>query len=129
MEDQKTRARGHRVFVLAALFVAVHLLDHLLIVQNISSHLGFAVAALLTLVAAFAYPKLGSWRAPVAVFFGMVWALLFPGLQGHLLPMLRDGPSPGDYTGTAYALAGPLLLGLGLWIALSVVAQRRRPQP
>jgi hypothetical protein len=106
------------VFAVAAAAVVAHLWDHLIVgvVMDLQFDAVLAFGAV-TAVAALAYPRL-PWQlqAVVSIALGLGW--LVGDFVLHALPTIRRGPQATDYTGLGAAIAGGLLIGVGIAAAL-----------
>ena len=123
--------RHYQIFLVALGVMLVHLLEDTFVHEEsgetVGAKLGAAALTLLLVgVGAALYPIL--WRR-VRPFFVLLFGLiaLVGGLQAHVSNALDDGPSGGDYTGTLYALAGLVLVGLAVKLAADSLRGRAAP--
>ena len=122
-------ASGHyQVFLACLAVMLLHFGDDAFVQEESGSDLGSklgaaAVALVLVGVGAALYPLLGRRVRPVLV---ALYGLLALGgaWQAHVSNALDDGPAGGDYTGFLYALAGVVLLGLAVKLAVELRSGR-----
>jgi hypothetical protein len=122
-------SRHYQVFLVGLAVMLAHLFEDALVHKENGSSLGAqagsaGLALLLAAVGAALYPLL--WRSvrPLLVFVYGVLALL-GGWQAHVSDALDDRASGGDYSGIVYALAGLVLIGLAVKLAVDSL----RPRP
>lgn len=116
-----TRYRGAEtlVFIAATAVCLLHALDDAFLNRQPGVPLGqHALAAVISLVAGIAgiaaFPSLRpGLRAALALVFGVL--ALTNGLM-HVVHITKDGPADSDLTGALAAVAGVVLIALGLWI-------------
>ena len=125
------RTLEYRVFLAALAIVLVHLTEDALVHKengsSLAAQLGStALTLLLVAVGAFVYPLLWRLVRPLVV-LGYGLLAFIGGWRAHVEHALDDGASGGDYTGILYALAGLVLIGLA--IKLAVDSLRSRPAP
>ena len=123
--------RHYQVFLAGLAVMLIHLCEDAFVHKENGSSLGaqFGAAAsalVLVVVGAALYPLLWRRVRPLLVVAYGVLALA-GGWQQHVSDALDDGASGGDYTGTVYALAGLVLIGLA--VKLAVDSLRDRPEP
>jgi asparagine N-glycosylation enzyme membrane subunit Stt3 len=121
---------GHyRLFLVGLLVMLVHLTEDALVHKengsSLAAQLGStALTVLLVAVGAALYPVVWRWVRPILVLaFGVL--ALSGGWGAHVTDLLDGEAAGGDYTGTLYALAGLVLIGLA--VKLAVDNLRRRP--
>lgn len=102
------------VFIVAAVAVAAHLVNHLIVgvLMDLQFESVLAFGAL-TCIAALAYPLL-PWQlqAVGSIALGLGW--LVGDFVMHALPTIRDGPQATDLTGVGATVGGGLLVGVGI---------------
>ena len=87
-----------------------------------------ALNVVLVAIGAGLYPLLWRRARPVFVLaFGLL--ALFGGWRAHATDLLGGDPAGGDYTGSVYALAGLVLIGLALKLAADTWRGRTEPRP
>jgi len=101
------------VYVTAMAVALVHLLDDAYVHPDGPGN-GLGTGLMATLIVAS-----GVWAFSESGAVGRVWIAAASGavamlgsFSTHVVPALQHGPSGGDVTGIAYAVAGVLLLGL-----------------
>ena len=121
--------RSYQVFVAGLAVMLVHLSEDALVHKengsSLAAQLGStALTLLLVGVGAVLYPLL--WRG-VRPLFVLVYGLLafLGGWRAHATDALDGNAAGGDYTGTLYALAGLVLIGLALKLAVDAWRARR----
>jgi hypothetical protein len=112
-----------RIFTAAMAVETAHLIDDGLLnphdgATDVTSTL-ISVAIAIAAVALYG-PLARPARAILAGLFGL--AGLLSGLDMHVIPALQHGAAGGDYTGFGQAVAGLVLLGLALVLALRPAA-------
>ena len=123
--------RHYQVFLGGLAVMVLHLWEDAFVHKENGSSLGAqlgsaAAALLLAALGAALYPLLWRRVRPLLVLAFGALALLGGWLQ-HVTDALDEGPSGGDYTGTVYALAGLVLIGLA--VKLAADSLRDRPAP
>jgi hypothetical protein len=121
--------RHYQVFLVGLAVMLVHLCEDALVHKengsSLAAQLGStALTLLLVGVGAVLYPLL--WRG-VRPLFVLVYGLLafLGGWRAHATDALDGNAAGGDYTGTLYALAGLVLIGLALKLAFDSLRARR----
>ena len=132
MSDKYRRALGdrHYLLFLAALAVGfLHLTEDALVHEENGSSLAAKLVAtalnlVLVAIGAAVYPLI--WRRVRPLFVLAFGALaLLAGWRAHATDLLEGNASGGDYTGTLYALAGLVLIGLAVKLAADAFRGRR----
>ena len=132
MSEKYRRALGdghYRLFLVGLLVMLVHLTEDALVHKengsSLAAQLGStALTVLLVAVGAALYPVVWRWVRPILVLaFGVL--AVSGGWGAHVTDLLDGEAAGGDYTGTLYALAGLVLIGLA--VKLAVDNLRRRP--
>jgi len=121
--------RSYQVFLAGLAVVLVHLSEDALVHKengsSLAAQLGStALTVLLVAVGVALYPLL--WRS-VRPLFVLAYGLLafLGGWRAHATDALDGNAAGGDYTGTLYALAGLVLIGLALKLAADAWRARR----
>ncbi|MDF2751604.1 MAG: hypothetical protein K0T00_2780 [Gaiellaceae bacterium] len=134
ISDRYRRAlatREYQVFLGGLAVMLIHLLEDALVHKengsSLAAQLGSAALTLLLVaVGVGLYPLIWRWARPVLVLlFGAL--ALSGGLQAHVSDALDGDAAGGDYTGVLYALAGVVLIGLGLKLAADALRGRAAP--
>ena len=121
--------RHYQVFLVGLAVMLVHLCEDALVHKengsSIAAQLGStALTLLLVAVGAVLYPLL--WRGVRPLFVLAYGVLAFlGGWRAHATDALAGDAAGGDYTGTLYALAGLVLIGLALKLAFDSLRARR----
>lgn len=121
----------YQVFLVGLAVMLEHLLEDALVHKENGSSVGAqlgstALTLLLVLVGAALYPLLWRRVRPLVVLAYGALALV-GGLQAHVSDALDGDARGGDYTGTLYAIAGVVLIGLALELAVETVRGRSAP--
>ena len=123
--------RHYQVFLAALVVMFVHLTEDALVHKENGSSLAAQLGAtalnlVLFAVGAGLYPLLWRWARPLFVLaFGVL--AVSGGWRAHATDLLAGDAAGGDYTGTVYALAGIVLIGLALKLAVDSVRRRAAP--
>jgi hypothetical protein len=123
--------RSYQVFLVGLAVMLVHLCEDALVHKengsSLAAQLGStALTLLLVAVGAALYPLL--WRRVRPLFVLAYGALALVGGWGaHVSDVLDGDAAGGDYTGTVYALAGLVLIGLALKLAADMWRGRTEP--
>ena len=121
----------YMVFLVALVVMFLHLTEDTLVHEESGSSVGAKLGAtvlnlLLAAVGAALYPVL--WRRVRPLLVLAYGALgLVAGWRAHFTDVLEGDAAGGDYTGTVFALAGLVLVGLAVKLAVDTV--RDRPAP
>jgi hypothetical protein len=121
----------YKLFLVALVVMFLHLTEDTLVHKesgsSVAAQLGATVLnLLLAAVGAALYPLV--WRRVRPLLVLAYGVLAFTGgLLQHFSEALDEGFSGGDYTGTVYMLAGLVLIGLA--VKLAVDSLRGRPAP
>lgn len=121
----------YRLFLGGLAVMLVHLTEDALVHKengsSLAAQLGStALTVLLVAVGAALYPLLWPRVRPLLVLAYGALALL-GGWRAHATDALAGDAAGGDYTGTVYALAGLVLIGLA--VKLGADSMRRRAAP
>lgn len=113
--------RHYQVFLAALAVMFLHLAEDALVHEEGGSSLGAKLGAtvlnlLLAAVGAGLYPLLWRRVRPLLVLAYGALALI-AGWRAHVTDVLDGDAAGGDYTGTVFALAGLVLIGLALKLA------------
>ena len=136
MSEKYRRAladRHYQVFLACLAVMLLHLTEDALVHKengsSLAAQLGStALTLLLVAVGAGLYPVI--WRRVRPLFVLAFGALaLLGGWRAHATDLLAGDAAGGDYTGTVYALAGLVLVGLALKLAADTVRGRAAPAP
>jgi hypothetical protein len=125
--------RHYQVFLACLVVMFVHLTEDALVHKENGSSLAAQLGAtalnvVLVAIGAGLYPLLNRWARPLLVFvFGLL--ALSGGWRAHATDLLAGDAAGGDYTGTVYALAGLVLIGLALKLATDAWRGRTEPRP
>ena len=116
-----------RVFLAGLAVMLEHLLEDALVHKengsSVAAQLGSsALTLLLVAVGAVLYPLLRRVRPVLVAFYGLV--ALSGGWRAHVTDALDGEASGGDYSGVVYALAGIVLIGLAVTLAVDLVRHR-----
>ena len=131
MSEKYRRAfadRHYQVFLACLAVMLIHLTEDALVHKengsSLAAQLGStALTLLLVAVGAAVYPVI--WRRVRPVFVLAFGALaLLGGWRAHATDLLAGDAAGGDYTGTVYALAGLVLIGLAVKLAVDSVRGR-----
>jgi hypothetical protein len=121
----------YQVFLAGLAVMFAHLTEDALVHKENGSSLAAQLGAtgfnlVLVALGAGLYPLLWRWaRAPFVLAFGVL--ALTGGWRAHATDMLAGDAAGGDYTGTVYALAGLVLLGLAVKLAVDSFRGRAAP--
>ena len=136
MSEKYRRAfadRHYQVFLACLAVMLIHLTEDALVHKengsSLAAQLGStALTLLLVAVGAAVYPVI--WRRVRPVFVLAFGALaLLGGWRAHATDLLAGDAAGGDYTGTVYALAGLVLIGLAVKLAVDSVRGRTAAAP
>ena len=122
------RDRHYQVFLAALVVGFLHLTEDALVHEENGSSLAAKLGAtalnlVLVAIGAGLYPLLWRRVRPVLVLaFGLL--ALLAGWRAHATDLLAGDAAGGDYTGTLYALAGLVLIGLAVKLAVDAVRGR-----
>jgi hypothetical protein len=120
--------RHYQLFLAGLVVMFVHLTEDALVHKENGSSLAAQYGAtafnlLLVAIGAGLYPLLWRWARPLFVLaFGVL--ALSGGWRAHATDMLDGEAAGGDYTGTVYALAGIVLIGLALKLGVDAIRAR-----
>jgi asparagine N-glycosylation enzyme membrane subunit Stt3 len=121
--------RSYQVFLVGLAVMLVHLSEDALVHKengsSLAAQLGSTAFTVLLVAAGVAlYPLL--WRG-VRPLFVLAYGLLafLGGWRAHATDALDGNAAGGDYTGTLYALAGLVLIGLALKLGFDSLRARR----
>ena len=123
--------RHYQVFLGGLAIMFVHLTEDAVVHKENGSSLAAQLGAtalnlVLVAIGAGLYPLLWRWARPLLVLaFGVL--ALSGGWRAHVWDMLDGEAAGGDYTGTVYALAGIVLIGLALKLAVDTLRARAAP--
>ena len=123
--------RHYQVFLAGLAVMFLHLTEDALVHKENGSSLAAQLGAtafnvVLVAIGAGIYPLLSRWARPLFVLaFGVL--ALSGGWRAHVWDMLDGEAAGGDYTGTVYALAGIVLIGLALKLAVDSLRGRAAP--
>ena len=123
--------RHYQVFLACLAVMLIHLVEDALVHKengsSLAAQLGStALTLLLVAVGAAVYPVLWRRVRPLLVLAYGVLALL-GGWRAHATDALAGDAAGGDYTGTLYALAGLVLIGLAAKLFADSVRGRTAP--
>jgi hypothetical protein len=123
--------RHYQVFLAALAVMLVHLAEDALVHKesgsSVAAQLGAtALNLLLAAVGAALYPLLWRRARPLLV-LGYGALALVAGWRAHVTDVLNGDAAGGDYTGTVFALAGLVLIGLALKLAADAFRGRTAP--
>ena len=113
--------RHYQVFLACLAVMFLHLTEDALVHKENGSSLAAQLGAtalnvVLVAIGAGLYPLLWRWARPLLVLaFGLL--ALSGGWRAHATDLLAGDAAGGDYTGSVYALAGLVLIGLALKLA------------
>jgi hypothetical protein len=113
--DTAIGVKGERiVFALAAAAVTAHIVDHLIVgVENSLQFDAVVAFNVITLAAVVAYPRLTpEVQAVDLIVLGLGW--LIGDLFVHVVPMVREGAEPTDWTGLGATIGGAAMVGVGI---------------
>ena len=121
----------YKVFLVALVVMFLHLMEDTLVHEESGSSVGAKLWAtvlnlLIAAVAAALYPVLWRRVRPLLLLAYGVLALL-AGWRAHVADVLDGDPAGGDYTGTLYTLAGLVLIGLAVKLAVDALRDRTAP--
>ena len=127
------RTREYQVFLLALAVMLVHLLEDAFVHEengtSAAAKLGSgALTVLLVAVGVALYPVIWRRARPLLVLAYGVLAFL-GGWRAHATDLLAGDAAGGDYTGTVYALAGLVLVGLAIKLAVDAARGRGSDAP
>ena len=111
----------YKVFLVALVVMFLHLTEDTLVHEESGSSVGAKLGAtvlnlLLAAVGGALYPLL--WRRVLPLLALAYGGLgLVAGWRAHVTDVLNGDAAGGDYTGTVFALAGLVLIGLALKLA------------
>ena len=122
------RTREYQIFLVGLAVMLVHLTEDALVHKENGSSLAeqlgsTALNLLLVLVGVVVYPLI--WRRVLPLFvlaFGLL--AFFGAWRAHATDALAGDAAGGDYTGTVYAVAGVVLIGLALKLAADLFRAR-----
>jgi hypothetical protein len=123
--------RHYQIFLGGLAVMFMHLTEDALVHKENGSSLAAQLGAtafnlMLVAIGAGLYPLLWRWARPVFVLaFGVL--ALTGGWRAHATDMLAGDAAGGDYTGTVYTLAGVVLIGLALKLAVDSFRGRAAP--
>ena len=123
--------RHYQVFLAGLAVMFIHLTEDALVHKENGSSLAAQLGAtafnvLLVVIGAGLYPLLWHWARPLFVLaFGVL--ALSGGWRAHATDLLAGDAAGGDYTGTVYALAGLVLIGLAVKLAVDGFRGRAEP--
>jgi hypothetical protein len=118
----------YRLFLGGLAVMFIHLTEDALVHKENGSSLAAQYGAtafnlLLVAIGAGLYPVLRRWARPLFVLaFGVL--AFSGGWRAHATDMLDGEAAGGDYTGTVYALAGIVLIGLALKLGVDAIRAR-----
>ncbi len=121
----------YQVFLGGLAVMFIHLTEDALVHKengsSLAAQLGStALNLLLVAIGAVLYPLLWRWARPALVLaFGVL--ALSGGWRAHVTDVLDGEAAGGDYTGTVYALAGIVLIGLAIKLAVDGFRGRAAP--
>lgn len=123
------RTREYQIFLVCLAVMLVHLTEDALVHKengsSLAAQLGStALNMLLVAIGVVVYPVI--WRRVLPLFvlaFGLL--ALSGGWRAHATDALAGDAAGGDYTGTIYALAGIVLIGLALKLAADIFRARK----
>jgi hypothetical protein len=131
--EREVANRHYQVFLACLVVMFVHLTEDALVHKENGSSLAAQLGAtalnvVLVAVGAGLYPLLNRWaRAALVLAFGLL--ALSGGWRAHATDLLAGDAAGGDYTGTVYALAGLVLIGLALKLAADAWRGRAEARP
>ena len=124
MSGIRTIERDHAVFVTGALLALLHLLDELLTIRfPVDEVYRLFVFVGLTAAAVGIYPKLGLWKGPVGIIFGIGWTAA--AFAFHVLHLLRGQVSAGDISGIAEFVAGLVVFTQAAVLTRNAIVRRQ----
>ncbi len=104
--------RDHAIFVLGAVLALAHFLEELLVIRfPFDERLRQLLFVAVTAAAVVVYPRLKAWRGPVALVFGLGWAV--SATLNHVVDLLSGRPSVGDASGVLEFVGGLLVIAQG----------------
>ncbi|HWC31813.1 MAG TPA: hypothetical protein VG709_01640 [Actinomycetota bacterium] len=121
----------YKVFLVALAVMFLHLTEDTLVHEESGSSVGAKLGAtvlnlLLAAVGAVVYPLLWRRARPLLVLaYGALG--LVAGWRAHVTDLLDGDAAGGDYTGTLFTLAGLVLVGLAVKLAVDTMRDRRAP--
>ena len=123
--------RHYLAFLICLAVMLIHLTEDALVHKengsSLAAQLGStALTLLLVAVGAALYPLIWQRVRPLFVLAYGVLAFL-GGWRAHATDAVAGDAAGGDYTGTVYALAGLVLIGLALKLALDNLRGRAAP--
>ncbi len=123
--------RHYQVFLVALVVLFLHLAEDALVHEESGSSVAAKLGAtalnlLLAAVGAAVYPLLWRGVRPLLVLAYGALALV-AGWRAHVSDVLDGDAAGGDYTGTVFALAGLVLIGLA--VKLAADSWRGRTEP
>ncbi len=121
----------YKLFLVALVVMFLHLMEDTYVHEESGSSVGAKLGAtvvvlLLAAVGAALYPVLWRRVRPLLVLAYGALALL-AGWRAHVTDVLDGDAAGGDYTGTVFALAGLVLLGLAVKLAVDAFRDRSAP--
>ena len=125
--------RQYQVFLVALVVMFLHLMEDTVVHKESGSSVAAQLGAstlnlLLAALGAALYPLL--WRRVLPLLVLAYGALgLVAGWRAHVSDVLNGDAAGGDYTGTVFALAGLVLIGLALKLAADAWRGRTEPRP
>ena len=127
---RELRDRHYQVFLVALAVMFLHLMEDALVHEESGSSVGAklgatALSLLLAAVGAALYPLLWRVRPLLVLAYGAL--ALIAGWRAHVTDVLNGDAAGGDYTGTVFALAGLVLVGLALKLAADTWRERTEP--
>ena len=119
--------RHYQVFLAALAVMLEHLLEDALVHKENGSSLAAqagssALTLLLVAVGVLLYPLLRRVRPVLVAFFGVL--ALSAAWRAHVTDVLDGDAAGGDYTGVLYALAGIVMIGLAVKLAVDLLRDR-----
>ena len=128
---QELETWHYRLFLGGLAVALFHLTEDALVHKENGSSLAAQLGAtalnlVLVAIGAGLYPILWHWARPLLVLaFGAL--ALSGGWRAHATDLLAGDAAGGDYTGTVYALAGLVLIGLAIKLAVDGFRGRAEP--
>ena len=126
-------SRHYQVFLACLAVMFLHLTEDALVHKengsSLAAQLGStALNLLLVAIGVALYPLLWRGVRPLLVLaFGLL--ALSTAWRAHVSDVLDGEAAGGDYTGTLHALAGLVLIGLALKLAVDALRDRTAPAP
>ena len=121
----------YKVFLVALVVMFLHLAEDAIVHEengsSVAAKLGATVLNLfLAALGAALYPVLWRRVRPLLVLAYGALALL-AGWRAHVADVLDGDAAGGDYTGTLYTIAGLVLIGLAVKLAVDALRDRTAP--